>query len=48
MLALGLGIPALLILAPIPFLHGTARLVWLFTCIPVTSLCLAIVESRRK
>jgi uncharacterized iron-regulated membrane protein len=49
-LAIGLGMPFLAVVPTIPvfsWLHMTvfglpAQIVWLFACIPLTSLCLAV------
>lgn len=51
-LFLALIVPAIAVLVPMPFLYGSERavcgvpvaLVWLFCCIPLTTLCLYLAE----
>ncbi|NHO18878.1 DUF3311 domain-containing protein [Acetobacter oeni] len=47
---MGLGLPFFAVLAPMPWLSSgpltlggfPAALVWLFACLPLTSLCMAV------
>lgn len=55
-LAVGLVLPVVAVLAPLPWLSSStlviggipAALIWLFACLPLTSLCMAIAWKLEK
>ncbi|BAK83876.1 DUF3311 domain-containing protein [Komagataeibacter medellinensis] len=55
-LAVGLVLPFLAVLGPLPWLSSShlaiagipAALAWLFACLPLTSLCMAVAWKMEK